>query len=88
MGCGDIGIETRPRQVTQMSHDVATNTQHIAFMKDAARKLRRDGHLNQLQIALGELADKVEEAAQRLREGGGECRIKLLQDSIAHAHGD
>jgi hypothetical protein len=62
-----------------LSHDVAANTQHNAFMNDVAGKIRReaeeakahlslapvDGHLNQLQIYLRELADKVEEAAPR-----------------------
>ena len=66
-----------------MSHDEPTNIQHIAYMEEAARKMRReadeaeaqllltptDGYLNQWRIALGELADKVQEAAQRLREG-------------------
>ena len=77
--CGDIDNRCNAQPETQMSHDVAANTQHTAFMKDVARKIRReaeeakahlslapvDGHLNQSQISFGELADKVEEAALR-----------------------
>ena len=71
-------------KVTQMNDNIATNIQSIDFMDEPAWKARReaeiveaqllltpaDEHLNKRRIALGKVADEVEEAARRLREGG------------------